>query len=137
MLTAAPKQNAMGAASTSGEVLKGVALKMYSRGMLGPGPDYHTGEQSSPTLYASLRSDNVNRVTKDLNIKSRQVLRTPQKTRKGVPDVHGYGLRDAILALERAGYNVKYTGVGYVSGQNPVPGASVANGSVVHLRLTE
>lgn len=137
VLTAAPKQNAMGAASTSGEVLKGVALKMYSRGMLGPGPDYHTGEQSSPTLYASLRSDNVNRVTKDLNIKSRQVLRTPQKTRKGVPDVHGYGLRDAILALERAGYNVKYTGVGYVSGQNPVPGASVANGSVVHLRLTE
>lgn len=88
-------------------------------------------------MYASLHGSNVSKVTQDLNIKSRQVLRTPKPVKKGVPDVHGYGLRDAILALERAGYNVKYSGIGYVSGQNPVPGAKVADGSVVHLKLTE
>lgn len=137
VLTAAPKQNAMGAASTSGEVLKGVALKMYSRGMLGSGPDYRSGGKSAPTMYASLRSDNISRVSSDLNIRSHNVLRHPRTVGKGVPDVHGYGLRDAILALESAGYNVQFSGSGYVSGQQPSPGSVTPAGGVVHLKLTE
>lgn len=137
VLTAAPKQNAMGAASTSGEVLKNVAVKMYSRGMLGGNVVYRTGGQSAPTLYASLNPGRNTALSEGLGLKSKQVLRHPSKEHKGVPDVHGYGLRDAILALESKGYNVTFTGSGYVAGQNPGPGTSAGKGAVVKLRLTE
>ena len=136
VLTAAPKQNAMGAASTSGEVLKNIALKMYSRGMFGAGPDYHSDSPGAPTMYASAR-DNARHVSQGLKVSSRKVLRTPRAVSAGVPDVHGYGLRDAIVALETKGYNVKYSGIGYVAGQHPAPGVAAASGTTVTLKLQE
>ncbi len=137
VLTAAPKQNAMGAASTSGEVLKNVAVKMYSRGMLGSSADFRTGANCVPTLYASINPDNASVVSRELKTGGKQVLRNPAAVRSGVPDVHGYGLRDAILALERRGYNVAFSGSGYVAGQNPSPGSTVKTGTTVSLKLME
>ncbi|MDE7025790.1 MAG: transpeptidase family protein [Paramuribaculum sp.] len=137
VLTAAPKQNAMGAASTSGEVLKNVALKMYSRGMLGPGPNYRSGEKSAPTMYASHDKHSQSCIAQNLNIAQHHVLRNPKKVKKGVPDVHGFGVREAILELEKAGYNARFSGTGYVAGQYPSPGSNATAGAVVHLKLKE
>lgn len=140
VLTANPKENAFGAASTSGEVLKGIALKLFSRGMLNNSTDFKEDgvTEQPPTLYATLDPTKVTRLRQRLSIGGvRKSLSQPQKISKGVPDVRGYGLRDAINALEGAGYHVKFTGSGYVNTQHPRPGDKVHYGSTVTLRLTE
>ena len=55
VLVCNPKQNAFGAASTSGQVLRNVALKLYSRGMLDNSSDYRAEQPKTdpPTLYAT------------------------------------------------------------------------------------
>lgn len=47
----------------------------------------------------------------------------------------GYGLREAIVALETAGYNVDYTGSGYVRSMEPAAGTRPARGTRVRLVL--
>ena len=140
VLTANPKQNAFGAASTSGEVLKGVALKLFSRGMLDNSSDFK-GEgtpDATPTLYATAERSRQSKVRSRLDIKGKKrTLSHPDAVKAGVPDVRGYGLRDAINALERAGYRVSFSGAGYVAGQNPSPGTRIGRGNKVMLHLTE
>ena len=140
VLTCHPKQNALGAASTSGEVLKNVALKLYSRGMLGNSSDLsaESAVDDSPVLYASARTGHHERVRDELGVKgARRSLAKPKAVAKGVPDVVGYGLRDAIAILEKAGYNVTFHGSGYVTRQTPAAGGLAPRGQRVTLSLTE
>lgn len=140
VLTANPKKNAFGAASTSGEVLKGIALKLFSRGLLNNSTDFkEDGSQNQPpTLYASIDPSKASRLRQRLAIDgTKKTLTPPKQVKKGVPDVRGYGLRDALNVLETAGYHVVFNGAGYVAGQSPVPGASAHYGSTVTLKLTE
>ncbi|MCC8071096.1 MAG: transpeptidase family protein [Bacteroidales bacterium] len=140
VLVANPRQNAFGAASTSGEVLKNVALKLYSRGMLNNSSDYKVGEPTptTPTLYAAVNERANERIRSELGIKGqRRALEHPKKAVSGVPNVVGYGLRDAIATLENAGYNVEFRGAGYVCSQSPHAGQSLSPGSKITLSLTE
>lgn len=143
VLTCHPRQNAFGAASTSGEVLKNIALKLYSRGMLGNSSDYRAEVPEKhvphPTLYASADESRNDRITGDINFGGRHnTMRRPAQTAKGsVPDVKGYGLRDAVAALESRGFNVAFSGSGYVTSQSPAPGSSAARGTAVTLALSE
>lgn len=140
VLTCNPKQNAFGAAGTSGEVLKNVALKLYSRGMLNNSSEYQPNKDgaAAPTLYATADAQRHNKVRRHLDLNGKkQAIAAPKKIDKGVPDVVGYGLRDAINALESAGYNVSFSGAGYVSRQVPAAGSIVSKGSKVNLSLTE
>ncbi len=52
-----------------------------------------------------------------------------------VPDVTGYGLRDAIYRLEKSGLKVKATGRGRVVSQSPKAGTSLKPGETVTLKL--
>lgn len=136
-----PRQNAFGAASTSGEVLKGIAENLYSRGMLDNSSDYLADAKggSAPTMHASCDGSRASTVSDRLGLSGKMtVLAHPgaQKV-KGVPDVHGYGLRDALSVLEKSGYNVKFRGAGYVAGQHPRPGTEMRRGSIVMLELRE
>lgn len=140
VLTCHPKQNALGAASTSGEVVKNVALKLYSRGMLGNSSDLSAEKAAgdSPVLYATARNGHHERVRSELEVKgARRSLTRPRDIDKGIPDVVGYGLRDAIAILEKAGYNVTFSGSGYVTRQTPAAGNSAPRGHRVTLSLTE
>lgn len=143
VLTCNPRQNAMGAASTSGEVLKNIALKLYSRGMLGNSSDYREGADTATpavaTLYASPSDEKAAAVADAVDLGKRHtVIRRPAATDPGsVPDVRGYGLRDAIAVLEQRGFSVSFTGSGYVSSQVPGAGARVPRGSAVSLSLVE
>lgn len=140
VLTCNPKQNAMGAASTSGEVLKNIALKLYSRGMLGNSSDYRAEEarEDPPTLYATASKSKHSTVRSELSVSGpRKQLAHPTAVKSGVPNVIGFGLRDAIAALEHAGYNVAFRGAGYVSSQQPAAGHASAKGTKVTLTLTE
>lgn len=52
-----------------------------------------------------------------------------------VPDVRGYGLRDAIYRLERMGLRVRVRGIGRVSSQNLQPGYRFKRGQQIELIL--
>ncbi|MCI7273923.1 PASTA domain-containing protein [bacterium] len=54
---------------------------------------------------------------------------------KVVPDVIGYGLRDALFKLEKAGLKVKTIGLGRVSRQSLPPGKALEPGQEIELVL--
>lgn len=121
---------------TSGQVLKRVALKLYSRGMLNTKISF-TGEKANtpPTLAASTLK-NVNTLSSGLGIKnSRQLKRPENKPEGSVPDVKGYEPRSAINILEKAGYNARINGNGRVVGQSVAPGTRAPKGTPVLLTL--
>ncbi len=143
VLTASPRQNAFGAATTSGEVVKEVALKLFSRGMLGDSSDFHTAQaagEKAPTYHASVSSpDRARRLHGDLAIGgNHKTFRAPaQKTSPGqVPAVVGLSPREAIGILENAGYNVALRGTGSVRGQQPSAGTRAGKGARVTLTLS-
>ncbi|MBD5173145.1 MAG: transpeptidase family protein [Bacteroidales bacterium] len=140
VLTCNPKQNALGAASTSGEVLKNIALKMYSRGLLDNTPDYRAEPAKSdpPVLYATANAEKAKKIGNIITSGGKHSTIQRQKmTEEGVPSVVGLGLRDAIAALENNGFNVQFKGSGYVAAQTPAPGTHATPGSKVTLSLRE
>lgn len=52
-----------------------------------------------------------------------------------VPDVGGMGLKDALWALENAGYKCKFSGTGHVASQNPKGGARSSAGETITIEL--
>lgn len=124
VLTFHPTKNMFGAASTSGEVLKNVALKMYSRGMLGDSSDFHSDpadNPGAPHINASdtgVSSDLIGAI--DASGVARQFKAPSGQTVSDVPVVTYLGLRDAIAKLEQAGYEVRFDGVGKVVRQELV-----------------
>ncbi len=128
----------VGAAASSGVVMKEIALKMYSRGMLDNVSDYKADRNapSRPTLYATQSTSKHSNVRKGLALGN--INHFPDiTTTTGVPSVKGLGLQEAIVALETAGYNVDFEGTGYVVSQNPGAGSIAEEGSCVKLKLTE
>jgi cell division protein FtsI (penicillin-binding protein 3) len=138
VLTYYPKRNMFGAASTSGQAMKNIALKMFSRGLLGNSPDYADGATSlsRPQLFATTQPTRHKVVRRAAGIKSETHPATPREMPKGtVPSVVGLGLREAVVALENKGYNVKFQGSGYVKQQLPASGTRLPKGGRVTLAL--
>lgn len=52
-----------------------------------------------------------------------------------VPSVMGYGLSDAIYAIENSGYKCSYSGMGHVVSQKPKAGAKAAKGETINIVL--
>ena len=143
VLIANPKQNAMGAASTSGEVLKEIALKLYSRGLLDNTTDYRVeGAQphgAKPVYHASVadpkRPGELNRA---LGVGSgAAAAKAPAKGSGGrVPDVCGLSIREALTRLEGAGFNVAVSGAGMVRRQTPAAGTRARRDTRVILTMS-
>ncbi len=126
VLTCRPRQNMFGAASTSGTVLKNIALKMFSRGMLGNSSDYRDCEpkDTRPTLYATAKPSSVQFVRDRLKMGPMRYFK-PRKHIEGMPGVVGYNIRDAIHLLEQAGVDVSVRGSGYVIAQSVPAGSRI------------
>lgn len=130
-----------GPSYTCGEVLKNVALKLYSRGLLGNSSDYH--EESTPgthpTLYASHNAKRVSTLHDDLHFVGADVIAAPplRTDASAVPDVRGLGIREALVTLEEAGFNVHFSGTGYVASQQPPAGTRIAPGARVDVTLRQ
>lgn len=142
VLTCNPRRNLMSAGSSSGQVVRSIASKMFSRGMLDNISDYKEGlaKESVPVLYASNKNKNHKKIKKELNLSTVKELSPEQgyETPRGtVPMVVGLGMREAIVALEESGYNVSFSGTGFVRAQTPKAGNHLAPGSYVNLSLTE
>ena len=131
-----------GAARSSGTVLKNVALKLYSLGMLNNVSDFYASEQKSttrPTFFATAadRSNN-SKLVANAGIKELKRFRSPRNVTDGeVPEVIGLGAREAISRLEAAGLKVKLHGYGYVARQSVRAGTKAEKGAVVELTLRE
>ncbi|MCH5325588.1 MAG: transpeptidase family protein [Duncaniella sp.] len=138
VLTCYPKKNFFGAATTSGQVLKNTAMKLYSRGLLDNTSDYTTATPSTqgPTFYASTDRNSYNRLKNPFALPSGKALKAPEKKGSGIPDVRHLSAREAIIRLEAEGYNVAITGSGFVKSMNPAPGTLIARGSTVTLALS-
>lgn len=60
---------------------------------------------------------------------------TGRKGSAPVPDVMGYGLMDAIYAIENNGYKCSYEGLGHVVSQSPAAGSEGRKGETVNIKL--
>lgn len=138
VLTCHPRRNLMGAASTSGEVLKNVAMKMYSRGMLGNSSDYHTDQApqgKTPQVYRTTKPDTYSLISSISGVKGDPSTPLVSVSKGIVPDVSGLGLREAVSAIETAGFNVSFSGRGYVNSQSPAGGTVAKAGATVTIKL--
>lgn len=139
VLTYYPKRNMFGAASTSGQVMRNIALKMYSRGMLDNASDYAEGTEGGSAraeLYGSNIPGRHKAIRNAAGIRQELHPASPRRMPKNtVPSVRGLGVREAVVALEKAGYNVQVTGSGYVRSQTPAEGSQVPPGTRVLLAL--
>ncbi|MDE6145975.1 MAG: PASTA domain-containing protein, partial [Muribaculaceae bacterium] len=141
VLTFHPRQEAFGAASTSGVVFRETAIGMYSRGMLGNSSDYRADVDpdkgpTRPVVYASESDDLVNAVMSTTGATPRR-MKLGDPADSGVPNVRGMGLRDAVACLENARYEVTFTGTGFVRSQVPPAGTAAKAGTKVQLILSE
>ena len=138
-----------GAGACSGMVLRNVAHKMYARGLLKCNTDFKAGKDSKkskasnedkdvksyPTFFASMSDRSAKNVKNGLSVKSSHCYARPAKIEKGVPDVIGLSIREAIKILEDAGLIVNFTGSGMVTSQSLSAGSQYARGQKISLRL--
>ena len=140
VLISNPAPQYRGAGYTSGVVFKNIALKMYSRGMFGNASDYHTGESIRglrPIVFANNDRARIQNLKNMLGAQAVERIQSPSSAKGGVPDVRGLSVRDAVVLLESAGYNVAIQGRGYVESQTPAAGTAARPGSRVGLQLRQ
>ena len=129
----------IGAARSSGTVLKNTALRMYSRGLLGNSSDYTVNNDKAvkvATFYASNNKENNQTVVSDLNIGKNNSFKTPNETSKGtVPNVIGLSAKEALSILESNGLLTNINGAGYVVGQSLKAGTEYSHGQQIYLTL--
>ncbi len=131
-----------GAGACSGMVVKNIARKMYARGLLGDAPDYATSKKKSkdegkaaPVLFASMNEYASSNLRSGLNLQAPHTYARPKRIEKGVPNVIGLSIREAIKMLEDAGLIVNFTGTGMVTSQSLPAGSSFKRGQRINLRL--
>ena len=125
---------------TSGQVVKNMALKLYSRGMLGNSPQY--AEQRSaqtPLLAATSQPGADSRLSRELKLShARRISAEPtQNGARTVPDVKGYDAASAVRILERLGLNVGIRGSGRVAAQSLPKGTAIRRGQRITLTLRQ
>lgn len=136
-----PRPPLHGPAVTAGAVLKNTALKLYARGYLDTYADITENapaDPGRPTLYATFRNERSFNIHKYIDLERAAVIRRPEPVAAGrVPDVLGLGVREAVVRLEEAGYNVAFDGIGYVTAQTPPAGTPASQGHRVSLTLRQ
>ncbi len=138
-------QGPYGAGATGGVVLRNVALKMYSRGMLNNHSDYmaeasDNKQPSKPTLYGTYNNARSANLYRALNVSTADVLQSAASgsgNTSTIPDVRGLGIREALVELEKCGFPVSFSGTGYVTESMPAPGTKVAPGTRVTVTLSQ
>ena len=137
-----------GAGGSSGTVLKNVAAKMYSRGLLGANDNLddsstpkreasRTPYEKTPTLYSSTQKSRITNVKNYVNTANAKILvNKPTPQGSGVPNVCGLNIRDAVNCLEKVGLNVRFKGVGRVVSQSLSAGSSFNRREMITLTLS-
>lgn len=125
-----------GAGTTSGYVVKNVALKLFARGMLDNQSTYNHKADARPPLLAAANDDKAAHLAGELGISRPRVARThPTADQNVVPDVKGYDPASAVAILEKKGMRVRMHGAGVVAAQQPAPGTPLSKGQQIILTL--
>lgn len=126
---------------TSGQVVKNMALKLYSRGMLGNSSQYASERSTQTPLLAATTSGNSDsRLTRELKMSHARRISAEQPSDAGkrvVPDVRGYDAASAVRILERLGLNVSISGSGRVTAQSIPKGSPLRRGQRIRLTLRQ
>lgn len=133
VLILAPAGN--GAARTSGMVIKNMALRLYSRGMLDNVSTYNTERFDSQPTFVASQDVNYSKLRNKLNISSIKQFKQTNSKPGIIPDLRGYDPKAAVEILERLGVNVKLVGAGYVIEQSIPAGTKAVKGSSITLKL--
>ena len=121
---------------TSGQVVKNMAIKMYSRGMLNNASTYTAEKKESSPIVSASTKGNMGKIAGALGIKNLKRVKTANTGQNNlVPDVKGYDLPSAIRILESCGINVRTRGTGHVVSQSIPPGTAYRRGDNIVLSL--
>lgn len=121
---------------TSGQVVKNMAVKMYSRGKLNNSSYYASDRKGSkPIIVGSEKCDNK-MLASSIGAKGMKHYKTAKDHTHGVvPDVKGYDAPSAVKLLEERGINVKLSGSGYVVAQSIPAGTRTKPDQTITLHL--
>lgn len=121
---------------TSGQVVKNMALKMFSRGMLNNKSTFTDKKQGSVPVYMASEKFEPSHIDSHLGIASHKRVKSPELSPSGtVPDVRGLDAPTAVKILEQRGIDVTLKGTGRVVAQSIPVGTSIEPGSVITLSL--
>lgn len=121
---------------TSGQVVKNMAVKMYSRGMLHNASTFTSERKESTPVLAASNEPSFSKLAKVLGLDKLKSIRSPKEvTNGGVPEVIGYDVTSAVRTLEKAGLNVRTKGAGYVIAQSRPAGSVFKRGDDITLTL--
>lgn len=121
---------------TSGQVVKNMALKMFSRGMLDNKSTYTDQRNGSVPVYMASEKFEPSQVDTHLGISSHKKVKNPGVYPAGiVPDVRGLDAPTAVMLLEQRGINVSLKGSGRVVAQSLPEGSEIKPGTSITLSL--
>lgn len=124
---------------TSGQVVKNMALKMYSRGMLDNVSTYRESKSESIPVLAASAKGSASKVAAICGAPKAKSIKTENAAHniavKAMPNVMGYDAQTALKILESQGINVRLYGTGRVVSQSTPPGVALKRGATVALIL--
>lgn len=121
---------------TSGQIVKNMAVKMFSRGLLNNTSTFTSKKvDSTPVLAASDKCAPAD-LSSSLGISKMKAVKTDEVAdNRLVPNVIGYDAPTAVKLLESRGLNVRLSGAGRVVSQSLPKGTEAKPGQQITLRL--
>ena len=106
-----------------GTVLKNVAMKMYSRGMLNNSSDFHGDARPDPEFY-TFRSlaPAYRRLRESFDIPRVKHFATADKQSDGLPSVIGYSCAGPSTGLKKPARKITFSGTGVRHSADPIAG---------------
>lgn len=121
---------------TSGQVVKNMAVKMFSRGMLNNKSTFTDRRNGSLPVYMASEKFNPEEVDSHLGIARHKRVKSPQPAAEGImPDVRGLDAPTAVQILEKRGIDVALKGSGRVVAQSIPHGTEIKPGTTITLSL--
>ena len=121
---------------TSGQVVKNMAVKMYSRGMLDNSSTYTAVRKPTVPVLAASQTYDQKKLSKSVGFERVKRVKSPAHPSNGaVPSVIGYDAPTAVKILEEAGIDVKLVGSGIVRNQSVEAGTPLKKGLKMTLTL--
>ncbi len=121
---------------TSGQVVKNMAIKMYSRGMLDNASTYSSEKKESRPILVASNAYDQKKLAKNIGADRVKKVKSPTPPSQGaVPSVIGYDAPTAVKILEEAGIEVRLRGSGIVRGQSIEAGTALRKGMKMTLTL--
>ncbi len=121
---------------TSGQVVKNMAVKMYSRGKLNNSSYYAADNKGNKPVVVGSEKCDSQMLASSIGAKGMKHYKTAKNRSRGVvPDVKGYDAPSAVRLLEERGINVMLSGSGYVVAQSIPSGTRTKPGQTITLHL--